>query len=98
MELWLPCGRPIASISSSCGDGNIGNPDLRLPELSGVLGVNMILGNGVFGEEVDILLGDANVIGLTLGEENADETLRSISSLLILLFEDFIPGLCLRGE
>jgi len=78
----------VVSISSSDGDGNMGNPLLRrLPVLCGVLGVNMIFGRGVFGDVAAVLIGEVYMVDLTLGEEY-DDTLSSASSLLILLLQE----------
>lgn len=76
-------------MSSSDGDGNIGSSAFRRPtELCGVLGVNIILGSGVLGDEAAVLLGEENIgNALVFGEEN-DGTLRSASSLLMLLLLD----------
>lgn len=73
---------------SSDGDGNIGSPVFRrLPVLCGVLGVSMILGNGVLGDDVAVLTGEVYIVEPKLEEEYMG-IFRSVSSLLILLLQD----------
>lgn len=51
----------------------------------------MILGRGVLGDDAAVLIGDAYIAGLKLGEGN-DDCLRFDPSLLILLLQDVEEG------